>query len=85
MSRRLKLALRAKVVKTCPDCGTALVKTTEPKFDPFWIALLIFLGALAAFYLIGIAIAAVGLWLLRKQTTRWRCPRCAAPALHVTD
>jgi len=50
------------------------------KYDSFWVVLLIFAGAVFAFYLVGIAIMASGLMLLRKQQPRWICANCYSNA-----
>jgi hypothetical protein len=57
-----------------------LQPTQQTKYDPFWVVLLIVAGAALAFYLLGIAIMAVGLALLGKQKQRWVCPHCGDQA-----
>jgi hypothetical protein len=68
----------------CALCGTALQLTLQKKYDPFWIVLLIFAGAVLAFYVLGIVIMAVGLSLLRKEKTIWVCPSCSGKEQHTT-
>jgi len=53
-----------------------LQPSLRQKHDPFWIMLLIFIGAVSAFYLVGIAVMIIGLSLLRKRRTTWICPHC---------
>jgi len=57
-----------------------LLRIFQPKYDQFWVVLLIFAGAAFAFYLVGIAVMAIGLMLLRKQQPRWICPNCYSNA-----
>jgi hypothetical protein len=75
---KLHSRLRHARVKTCPLCGNGLQLVSQQKYDPFWIVLLILTGAIFAFYLVGIAVMAVGLTLLRKQQGTWVCPGCAS-------
>ncbi|PYV66813.1 MAG: hypothetical protein DMG97_28680, partial [Acidobacteria bacterium] len=63
-----------------PTCATSLQRTSQPKYDSFWVVLLIFAGAVFAFYLMGIAVMAIGLTLVRKQQSRWICPNCYSNA-----
>ena len=64
-------------VKTCATCGAPLQPNERDKYDPFWILISIFAGAVMAFYLVGIAIMAIGLSLLRQQQVIWGCPKCS--------
>jgi hypothetical protein len=57
-------------------CGGGLQPVLGQKYDPFWIVLLIFTGAVSAFYLVGIPVMIIGLSLLRKRKTSWICPDC---------
>lgn len=61
---------------TCGFCHTPLQPTLQPRYDAFWVVLLIVAGAALAFYLLGIVIMAFGLALLGKQRQRWVCPQC---------
>jgi hypothetical protein len=70
--------------RVCALCGSALQLTLQKKYDPFWIVLLIFAGAVLAFYLLGIAIMVAGLSLLSKEKSIWVCPVCSEKEQHTT-
>ncbi len=74
------LSLRRARGRTCPTCATPFQRISQVKYDSFWVVLLIFAGAVFAFYLVGIAIMASGLMLLRKQQPRWICANCYSNA-----
>lgn len=74
MSPRLK---RLALARTCALCGTELKLAWQRKYDPFWLVLLIFVGAVLAFYLVGIVMMGVGLLLLQKEIRMWLCPTCS--------
>lgn len=74
----LKQLARARL-RTCASCGGALQPFSRTKYDPFWMIVLIVAGAASAFYLIGIAIMALGMVLLRQEVTLWACPMCTNP------
>jgi len=38
---------------------------------------MLFVGAALAFYLIGLLIIALGLWLWTRRQMYWRCPVCS--------
>ena len=78
ISPRLKQFARARLI-TCASCGGALQPFSRGKYDPFWIIVLIVAGAAAVFYLVGIAIMALGLVLLHQKITFWACPVCTNP------
>jgi len=71
--------------RTCTRCGAPLVQQEMAKYDPFWTTALIFVGALLAFYLVGVVLIFVGLWMRKRKANRWVCPTCVttspAPAL----
>jgi len=62
--------------RVCQRCGAALQREVRNPFDPFWIVILICLGAALAFYLIGLLIMAFGLWLWTRREPYWVCPTC---------
>ncbi|PYX85813.1 MAG: hypothetical protein DMG70_02405 [Acidobacteria bacterium] len=64
--------------KACPICGEMLKLRSRRKYDPFWILVLVFAGAASAFYLVGIAVIVMGLWLLSRKQSIWLCPRCVS-------
>jgi len=64
--------------RTCQLCGTALQPRLQQKYDPFWVVVLIFVGAVLAFFLAGIALMFIGLRMLSSKQSRWACPACAA-------
>ena len=64
--------------KACPICGEMLKSRSRRKYDPFWVLVLVFAGAASAFYLVGIAAIAIGLWLLSRNQRIWKCPRCVS-------
>jgi hypothetical protein len=66
-------------LRTCASCGGALQPFSRRKYDPFWMIVLIFAGAASVFYLIGFAIMALGMVLLRQKVTLWACPICTNP------
>ena len=66
--------------RACKVCGAHLVARAEPKYDPFWVLLLIFAGSMLAFFLLGILVMAIGWSLFEKQERRWECPSCFAKA-----
>ena len=77
----MRLFKRIRVVmpsKACPNCGEMLSLRSRRKHDPFWILVLVFAGAASAFYLVGIAAIAIGLWLLSRNQRIWKCPRCVS-------
>jgi hypothetical protein len=63
---------------TCQVCGTALQPAWQQKYDPFWVVMLIFVGATLAFFLVGIALMFIGLRMLSSRKRSWACPACAA-------
>ena len=75
MNPRLRRLTRS---KTCQTCGTALQPRLQQKSDPFWVVVLIFVGAVLAFFLVGIALMFIGLRMLSSKESEWACPACAA-------
>lgn len=75
MKTRLRRLTRS---KTCQRCGIALQPTLQQKYDPFWVVVLIFVGAALAFFLVGIVLMFTGLRMLSSKEGRWACPACAA-------
>ena len=71
---RLRLQRRRRI---CERCGGSLQAEAQRKYDAFWIVLLICLGAALAFYLFGVVVMLIGLWLWSQKKTRWVCPSCA--------
>jgi hypothetical protein len=63
--------------KTCPWCGTALQPVLQQKYDPFWVVVLIFVGAALTFFLVGIALMFLGLRMLSSKKRVWACPACS--------
>ena len=74
MKPRLKRAPRPRV---CDRCGGALIQQIVDKYDKFWTTFLIWIGALLAFYLVGILLMFQGLWLRGRKKIQWVCPACA--------
>jgi len=64
--------------RTCQRCGTTLQPALRQKYDPFWVLVLIFVGATLAFFLVGIVLMLIGLRMLSSKESRWACPACAA-------
>lgn len=62
----------------CHLCGTALQPAWQQKYDPFWVVVLIFLGATLTFFLVGIVLMFIGLRMLSSRKRSWACPACAA-------
>jgi hypothetical protein len=63
---------------TCQLCGTALQPALQQKYDPFWVVVLIFVGATLAFFLVGIVLMFIGLRMLSSRKRSWACPACGA-------
>jgi hypothetical protein len=63
---------------TCQRCGTALQPAVQQKYDPFWVVVLIFVGATLAFFLVGIVLMFIGLRMLSSRKRSWACPACTA-------
>ena len=63
--------------RVCQRCGSRLQPESQRKYDVFWIVLLICLGAALTFYLVGLLIIALGLWLWTRRQVRWVCPVCS--------
>lgn len=76
MPTRIRRLARTRV-NVCPRCATALERVVRKRYEPFWIVLVICLGAALVFYLVGILIVATGVWLWTRQTWGWACPACA--------
>ena len=74
MNTRLRRLTRS---KTCQQCGTALQPAWQQKYDPFWVMVLIFVGATLTFFLVGIAMMFLGLRTLSSKERSWACPACA--------
>ena len=64
--------------RTCQRCGTTLQPVLQQKYDPFWVVVLIFVGATLAFFLVGIVLMFIGLRMLSSKESGWACPPCAA-------
>lgn len=75
MKPRLRGLTRSRI---CQRCGTGLQSALQQKYDPFWIVVLIFVGATLAFFLVGIVLMFVGLRMLSSKESRWACPVCDA-------
>ena len=67
---------RGNKARICQKCGTKLRPELRKKYDTFWIAQVLCLGAILAFYLVGLLIMAVGLWLWTRHEVYWICPAC---------
>jgi hypothetical protein len=78
MGVRRPLTRRRRIVpaRICARCGAPLVQQETAKYDPFWTTALIFVGALSAFYLIGVVLIFAGLWMRKRKVKRWMCPAC---------
>jgi len=63
--------------RVCQNCGALLQPALQKKYDAFWIVVMLFVGAALAFYLIGLLIIALGLWLWTRRQMYWRCPVCS--------
>jgi len=63
--------------RVCQTCGSSLEPESRRKYDTFWVFLLICLGAATAFYLVGLFIIGIGLWLWTRRQVRWVCPTCS--------
>jgi hypothetical protein len=50
----------------------------QQKYDPFWVVVLIFVGATLAFFLVGIVLMFIGLRMLSSRKRSWACPACGA-------
>lgn len=74
MKPRLRHLTRS---RSCPRCATPLEPELQQKYDPFWVVVLIFVGATLAFFLVGIALMFIGLRMLSSRKRRWICPACA--------
>jgi len=74
VNSRLRRVMRD---RRCPACGAGLQPSLRQKHDPFWIMLLIFIGAVSAFSLVGIPVMIIGLSLLRPRRTTWICDACS--------
>ena len=74
----LKQLARARL-RTCASCGGPLQAFSRGKYDPFWMIVLIVAGAASAFFLVGIAIMALGFVLLHHKITLWACSVCTNP------
>lgn len=46
------------------------------RYDIFWTTLLILVGTVLAFYLVGVLLSVVGVWLQARKKARWVCPVC---------
>ena len=75
MSARIRQRVRT-TPRICEHCGSRLQPVLRRKFDTFWIVLLVSLGAALAFYLIGLVIIVITLWLSTRQLVHWSCPTC---------
>jgi hypothetical protein len=64
--------------RACQLCGTALQPALQQKYDPFWVVVLIFVGATLTFFLVGIVLMFIGLRMLSSRKRSWVCPACAA-------
>ena len=78
ISPRLKQLAQPRL-RSCANCGGALQPFSRGKYDPFWMIVLVVAGAASVFYLVGIAIMALGLVLLQQEITFWACPVCMNP------
>ena len=79
----LKYRLRRTRAKICTSCGSRLAAIPRARFDPFWIVVLIVVGAVFAFYLLGILAMGIGLSLLRQRKQEWACLKCQPEAEHL--
>jgi hypothetical protein len=75
MSARIRRRVRT-TPRICERCGSKLERELPRKFETFWLVLIIALGAALAFYLIGLLIIAIGLWLWARHRVLWKCPTC---------
>ena len=64
------------VSAACRSCGSRRVERRERRYDPAWTVGLILLGCVLAFYLVGLVIGSVGLWLWSRKRTAEVCPIC---------
>ena len=76
MSAQFKTLRRTKE-RVCSHCGEPLHSELQRKYNAFGIVLLICLGAGLAFYLVGLLIIGVGVWLWTRRRVYWMCPACS--------
>ena len=79
VSARIKRPGRANA-RVCQNCGALSQPALRKKYDAFWIVVMLFVGAALAFYLIGLLIIALGLWLWTRRQMYWRCAACSGDA-----